>query len=447
MEKRTENGTPKRKTSVTEIFGSPDVPSTVPERLLQSRSIMKPVSIKSAACDIKVSLEVGLATSVPSKSSSRLEEIIGVPVIQSSPVAPQNTSNSEKCQLKTVLQTNISVDPMVDAAIDILDRNGNNLDICTPMNKRAQSKNTSILSPGMDQQAPVQSGQSQVSLSSVAAGQPYLTSPEVNHQTITGVPPSHPSSDVLDLEANLTPSIQAVLSSNGQAMVPLEPDGDVNMNIDSGVQPSGVAVIRPAQHIEIVPGGTSNVTIEEHQLAQFPVTDMDEGNSDSSNNSTTVQCIKSLENVLGPPVRQSTPVISRVKRGLSKVAASNKKGKAEKSDKLKPNLTVTFKRSNDAIRSAVMYIKSTEKLKNQEPDKNPMLPEVQPESITEKKKKKEVMKNYTSEEIQDAILIYFSSPKTYKLLRRKKMIKRLPHPRTILRHIEGYKCAPGQCCS
>ena len=164
---------------------------------------MKPVSIKSAACDIKVSLEVGLATSVPSKSSSRLEEIIGVPVIQSSPVAPQNTSNSEKCQLKTVLQTNISVDPMVDAAIDILDRNGNNLDICTPMNKRAQSKNTSILSPGMDQQAPVQSGQSQVSLSSVAAGQPYLTSPEVNHQTITGVPPSQPSGDVLDLEANL----------------------------------------------------------------------------------------------------------------------------------------------------------------------------------------------------------------------------------------------------
>ena len=445
MEKRTENGTPKRKTSVTEIFGSPDVPSTVPERLLQSRSIMIPVSIKSAACDIKVSLEVGLATSVPSKSSSRLEEIIGVPVIQSSPVAPQNTSNSEKCQLKTVLQTNISVDPMVDAAIDILDRNGNNLDICTPMNKRAQSKNTSILSPGMDQQAPVQSGQSQVSLSSVAAGQPYLTSPEVNHQTTSGVLASHLSSDVLDLEANLAPCSQAVLSSNGQAMVPLEPDA--NVNIDSGVQPSGVAVIRPAQHIEIVPGGTSNVTIEEHQLAQFPVTDMDEGNSGSSNNSTTVQCIKSLENVLGPPVRQSTPVISRVKRGLSKVAASNKKGKAEKSDKLKPNLTVTFKRSNDAIRSAVMYIKSTEKLKNQEPDKNPMLPEVQPESIMEKKKKKEVMKNYTSEEIQDAILIYFSSPKTYKLLRRKKMIKRLPHPRTILRHIEGYKCAPGQCCS
>ena len=125
---------------------------------------MKPVSIKSAACDIKVTLEVGLATSVPSQSSSRLEDVIGVPVIQSSPVVPQ-----------------------------------------------------------MDQQAPVQSGQSQVSLSSVAAGQPYLTSPEVNHQTITGVPPSHPSSDVLDLEANLTPSIQAVLSSNGQVMVPLEP--------------------------------------------------------------------------------------------------------------------------------------------------------------------------------------------------------------------------------
>ena len=343
---------------------------------------MKPVSIKSAACDIKVTLEVGLSTSVPSQSSSRLEDVIGVPVIQSSPVVPQ-----------------------------------------------------------MDQQAPVQSGQSQVSLSTVAAGQPYLTSPEVNHQTTSGVLASHLSSDVLDLEANLAPCSQAVLSSNGQAMVPSEPD--VNVNIDSGVQPSGVAVIRPAQHIEIVPAGTSNVTIEEHQLAHH----MDEGHSGSRNNSTTVQCIKSLENVLGPPVRQSTPVISRVKRGLSKVAASNKKGKAEKSDKLKPNLTVTFKRSNDAIRSAVMYIKSTEKLKNQEPDKNPMLPEVQPESIMEKKKKKEVMKNYTSEEIQDAILIYFSSPKTYKLLRRKKMIKRLPHPRTILRHIEGYKCAPGQCCS
>ena len=219
----------------------------------------------------------------------------------------------------------------------------------------------------------------------------------------------------------------------------------MNMNIDSGVQLSGVAVIRPAQHIEIAPADIANVTIEEQLLAQTTVTDMDQGHSGSSNNSTTVQCIKSLENVLGSPVRQSTPVISRIRRGLSKVAASNKKGKANKCDKLKPNLIVTFKRSNEAIRSAVMYIKSTEKLKNQEPDNNPMLPEVQPESITEKKK--EVIKNYTSEEIQDAILIYFSSPKTYKLLRRKKMIKRLPHPRTILRHIEGYKCAPGQCCS
>ena len=345
---------------------------------------MKPVSIKSAACDIKVTLEVGLATSVPSQSSSRLEDVIGVPVIQSSPVVPQ-----------------------------------------------------------MDQQAPVQSGQSQVSLSSVAAGQSYLTSPEVNHQTTSGVLASHLSSDVLDLEANLAPCSQAVLSSNGQAMVPSEPD--VNVNIDSGVQPSGVAVIRPAQHIEIVPAGTSNVTIEEHQLAHH----MDEGHSGSRNNSTTVQCIKSLENVLGSPVKQSTPVLSRIRRGLSKVAASNKKGKADKSDKLKPNLTVTFKRSNEAIRSAVMYIKSTEKLKNQEQNNNPLLTEaeIQPESITEKNKKKEVKKNYTSQEIQDAILIYFSSPKTYKLLMRKKMIKRLPHPRTILRHIEGYKCAPGQCCS
>ena len=88
-----------------------------------------------------------------------------------------------------------------------------------------------------------------------------------------------------------------------------------------------------------------------------------------------------------------------------------------------------------------MYIKSTEKLKNQELVNKAVVAEERPKSI---KEIKEVNKHYNSQELQDAILIYFSSPKTYKLILRKKMIPRLPNPRTILRHIEGYRCAPGK---
>ena len=111
-------------------------------------------------------------------------------------------------------------------------------------------------------------------------------------------------------------------------------------------------------------------------------------------------------------------------------------------DSLRPKLSVTFKRSRESVRRAVMYIKSTEKLKNQE-----LVKKVTVEQAKSMQEKKEVKKHYTREEIQDAILIYFSSPRTYKLILRKKLINRLPSPRTILRHIEGYRCAPGHCCN
>ena len=51
-------------------------------------------------------------------------------------------------------------------------------------------------------------------------------------------------------------------------------------------------------------------------------------------------------------------------------------------------------------------------------------------------------RNYTEEEKILAIPILYSSKRCYNLLRRKKLLN-LPHPRTIQKWVEGFRCSPG----
>ena len=95
--------------------------------------------------------------------------------------------------------------------------------------------------------------------------------------------------------------------------------------------------------------------------------------------------------------------------------------------------TVTFKRSKEGNRRVAEYVRSSIKLVQPKEEKPS-------EPVKEKIERK---KQFTKQELCDACLIYYSSPKTYKILRKKQLMSRLPSPRTIMYHIQGYSCAPG----
>ena len=63
-------------------------------------------------------------------------------------------------------------------------------------------------------------------------------------------------------------------------------------------------------------------------------------------------------------------------------------------------------------------------------------------SMKIKKPEKPKRKVYTKEEIELASSIMHSSRRVYNLLRTRKIIH-LPHPRTIYRHLQNFKCPPG----
>ena len=98
-------------------------------------------------------------------------------------------------------------------------------------------------------------------------------------------------------------------------------------------------------------------------------------------------------------------------------------------ERLKPVLTVKLKRSKKACHHAAAYITSMKNLVDSTDENHSK------ETVHEK----ETNKHYTRDEIQNSILIYFSSPKTYKLLRKKNMMERIPSIRTIHRHIQGLR--------
>ena len=134
--------------------------------------------------------------------------------------------------------------------------------------------------------------------------------------------------------------------------------------------------------------------------------------------------VKDTEIVVSQQVKNSRPVKnSRQVKNSRHVKNSHVSGVVK---------TVTFKRSKEASRRIAAYFRSSKNLV--QPKETPSEP------IKEKIQRK---KQYTNQELCDACLLYYSSPKTYKILRKKNLIARLPSPRTIMYHIQGYTCAPG----
>ena len=68
--------------------------------------------------------------------------------------------------------------------------------------------------------------------------------------------------------------------------------------------------------------------------------------------------------------------------------------------------------------------------------------EITVSSSTKSIKKKKKRKVFSSEEIQQAITLLYSGPRTYKILRARKWLP-LPHPTTVRKHIQWFECKPG----
>ena len=128
-----------------------------------------------------------------------------------------------------------------------------------------------------------------------AAGQPFITSPE--SAAAGGHHVTHPSSDVSDLEANLAmvfntkipaPSLpsSAQVTTNVQGIVPLD-----------------------SEHTAAVPVIQSGVYTQQYSEASDSLAVTSETDAATSN-SNTVHSTKSLDDCLGEPVKQSTPVVT-----------------------------------------------------------------------------------------------------------------------------------------
>ena len=241
------------------------------------------------------------------------------PVVENKPIVPPvATSTPATVEMKdsSTITTQTKIDTatspyheeIINTSVDSVKTKLEKLDISkpTPASMPSLPGNvTSSLSPNTEQPktAPVTSGlhnPAQVSPNSTAAavGQPFLTSPEGPHYNI------YPNSDVSDLEANLkmvfnktpAPTVAPVVS-NVPGIKPL----DVVVNDD--------------------PAGAGSSTIVQTQITDNSnysdvltvVSETDQGATSGSSNQGTVHSVhstKSLDDCLGEPVIQSTPVVT-----------------------------------------------------------------------------------------------------------------------------------------
>ena len=228
------------------------------------------------------------------------------PVVENKPIVPPESGKQETKEASTTTTQTVEAGTtqMNEASTNTgymdnsLERGRNKLeklDINKPMSMPAPSNVTSTLSPSADmpKSAPVVQGQASPS-ATVTPGH-MVTSPDTVHLTTGSGGTAHPSSDVSDLEANLAmvfnqkitaPTLPAPVSSVA-GIVPLE-----SASVDTGV------TVIQSQYSDQVAGDT---------LAP-PVTETDQGSS--SSNQATVHSTRSLEDGLGEPVIQSTPVVT-----------------------------------------------------------------------------------------------------------------------------------------
>ena len=254
------------------------------------------------------------------------------PVVENKPIVPtsfpvtpgSSMVSADKRDNSTITVAGAKIDtatsPTTPAYVDNkakLDK----LEMSRPMTMSASGGHvTTTLSPGAEQgqvtkPALIMSGsthsQAQVSPGSTIGTS--VTSPETNGPASSHHPLSvatHASSDVSDLEANLAmvfntkipapslPNTAPVPASNVPGIVPL--------GVSSEPQTSAVAP-QPPQASEV---GTEHLAV---------TSEADQGPS----NTSTVHSTKSLDDGLGEPVKQSTPVVTPDKGHEAAAAASN----------------------------------------------------------------------------------------------------------------------------
>ena len=237
------------------------------------------------------------------------------PVVENKPIVPATFPVTPGASMVTVDKRDNSTITVAGAKIDTATSpttpaylenktKMEKLEINRPMTMTASSGLTTTQSPGAEQQQVtkptlVMSGSthSQAQISPGSTIGTSVTSPETNgaapnHHPLTAV--AHASSDVSDLEANLAmvfntkipapslPSAAPVPASNVPGIVPL----GVGLNTEqAGLQQPHQAEVS-SEHL--------NVASEEQ----------------GASNTSTVHSTKSLDEGLGEPVKQSTPLVS-----------------------------------------------------------------------------------------------------------------------------------------
>ena len=256
----------------------------------------------------------------PDTGGSKVKRFQISPVVENKPIVPGAEVGQEAGPA-----TYPEVAPVVKTKLEKLDITKSSMTLPAPTTNL-----TAALSPTSDhpKTAPVQlqSSMSQVSPGAAAAAG-YLTSPEstAGHHPSAAAP--HPSSDVSDLEANLAMVFNTKISAPT-----LPPAPATSSTAVSGIVPLDSCCVAADQ------GGLPPAYHQFSENSEHLVAVVSETDQGSNSNSNTVHSTKSLDDGLGEPVKQSTPIVTPDKSQETSggVSASSSRFAVKKVEDLTP---------------------------------------------------------------------------------------------------------------